>query len=331
MRYADGVRLASGLLVGAGVPAEHATRTASLLCLTDAWGVHSHGLFRLPSYLDRLRAGGVEADARMDVATDTGAAVVFDGGGGLGHWQAWHVAEEATTRAARHGVGLAGVRDSSHCGALGLYVHPALREGQLALVLSHGPAAMPPAGGSRALFSTSPIAAGVPRHDGPPAVVDLALSTVARGRIATAAARGEALQPGWALDAYGAPTTDAEAALAGMLAPLGGPKGAVLALVVEAFTAGLLGPNPSTLVADLFAPADHGRRQGLGHLVIAVDVELIGGVPARARLDDLAVAVEDAGSRVPGAARASPWDVPDDADLDLDAAVETRLRAWPVT
>lgn len=326
MRYAEGVRAAAGLLAGAGVPPEPAHRTAALLCLTDLWGIPSHGLFRLPFYLQRLRAGGITADAQLRVAADTGAAVVYDGGGGLGHWQTWAAAEEAAARAARHGVGLAGVRESSHCGALGLYTQPPLRRGQLTLVLSHGPAVMPPAGGSRPVLSTSPVAAGVPRPGGPPMIADLALSAVARGAVAAAAGRGEPLAPGLALDAAGAPTTDARAALDGMLAPIGGAKGAVLALVVEAFTAGLLGPCLSAEVADVFAADDAGRRQGVGHLLLAIDVAALAGGDGHARLARMAAAVEAAGGRVPGAGRVALEDVDDAAELRLDPAVEGHLR-----
>src|SRR5690606_23493529 len=111
------------------------------------------------------------------------------------------------------------VADSGHCGALGVYALDIARKGQIGLVFSNGPAALPPWGGTKALLSTSPIAAGIPLSPRP-AVVDLALSAVARGKVGAKARAGEPIPEGWALDREGRPTTDPREALTGMLAPL---------------------------------------------------------------------------------------------------------------
>jgi (2R)-3-sulfolactate dehydrogenase (NADP+) len=268
-------RQATELLTAAALPPERAAVTAHILVLADVWGVPSHGLMRLPYYLARLVAGGCRADAELTTVSDTGPVVAFDGGGGLGHWQLWSAAETARERCARYGVAAVSVADSSHCGALGTYVHPTLDAGQIALVFSNGPAVMPPWGGARPVLSTSPIAAGVPTTPDP-LVVDLATSTVARGKIAARAQSGEPLPEGWALAPDGTPTTDPQTALRGMLAPLGGAKGYALALLVETLTAGVVGPRPSTEVCDMFDSAHDARRQGISHLLIALDPDALG-------------------------------------------------------
>ncbi|MCP9968129.1 Ldh family oxidoreductase [Actinomadura madurae] len=322
-------RLAHDLLAGAGLAEERAETTARAITLADAWGIGSHGLFRLPYYLDRMAAGGHPPDAELKTRADTGPLVFLEGGGGLGHWQVAAAAETAVERSGRYGVAAVAVGDSGHCGALGVYALEIARAGRLGLVFSNGPAALPPWGGDRALLSTSPIAAGIPLSPRP-AVVDLALSTVARGKVGAKAKAGETLPEGWALDRAGRPTTDPREALAGMLAPLGGAKGYALAFMVEALTGGLVGPHLSRDVADPFAAGDRGRPQRIAHLVLALDPSLgdpeDGGAAARDRLADLADQVAAAGGRVPGTGRSAPGELGDDDEIEVDAAVLDDLR-----
>lgn len=333
LRTGEAFRLATRLLDAAGLTTQAAEQTARALVLADSWGVGSHGLMRLPFYLERLAAGGCRADAALRTVTDTGSLVVFDGEDGLGHWQLWRAAELARDRCADTGVAIAAVGRSSHCGSLGVYTIPALEAGLFALVFSNGPAVMPPVGGFQAVVSTSPIAAGIPCRPRP-AIVDLATSAVARGKIKAAAGRGDQLEPGWAFAADGRPTTDAEEALAGMLAPLGGPKGFALAFLVEALTGGMVGPALSTEVSDMFDSAEAARPQRIAHLVITVDPARLNsngegeGESAAQRLDQLAAAVTGAGGRVPGSRRILPAELDDAAELGVASAVEAELREW---
>jgi (2R)-3-sulfolactate dehydrogenase (NADP+) len=291
-------------------------------------GVGTHGLLRLPYYLRRILAGGYPARAELAVVTDTGPVLALDGGGGLGPWQLWHAAQAAAECGRRYGIAAVSVANSGHCGALGVYTVPGLEAGYLTLVFSHGPAFMAPWGSSDPLLSTSPLAAGIPAS-GRPVIVDMATSAVARGRIAARARRGEPLPPGWALDSAGRPTTDARAALAGLLSPLGGAKGFALALVVEALAAGLAGPQLSVDVTDMFAAGDAARPQGLGHLLIMIDPARFGQAPgdARARLDRLAVEVESHGGRRPGGGRRPPAELDPAAPLAVAADTLRELTA----
>jgi (2R)-3-sulfolactate dehydrogenase (NADP+) len=266
--------------------------------------------------------------------TDTGPLVTYDGEDGLGHWQVWRAAETARDRCAAAGVAVVAVGRSSHCGALGVYTLPLLAAGYVALVFSHGPAVMPPWGGSAPVLSTSPIAAGVPSKPRP-AIVDLATSAVARGKIAGHAQRGEPIPDGWAFTATGEPTTDPAAALRGMLAPLGGAKGYALAFLVEALTGGLVGPALSTDVADMLAAQDASRPQRISHLVVAFDPARLdigpdgpgspGGPP---RLDALAASVAAAGGRLPGSRRLLPDEVDEQATLRVAEPVLAEIGEW---
>lgn len=329
--------LGASVLRAAGVPAGNAARTADLLVAADVWGVGSHGLMRLPRYLARLAAGGLRADAELTAVRTTGPVAAFDGHDGLGHWQLWDAAMTAAERGARYGVAAVSVGNSSHCGALGLYTAPGLRRGLVSLVFSTGPAVMAAPRTSTPLLSTSPLAAGVPGAGGPGgpdagghAIVDLATSAVARGRIAAAARRGEPLPEGWAVDAAGTPTTDPQAALAGMLAPLGGAKGFALAFVVEALAGAAVGPSLATRVPDMFDPASDTAPQRIGHLVVTLDPALLdvdGHAPQR--LADLRAGIVAAGGRVPGASKPLPWDIEPDAPVRLADDLVAELRSWP--
>jgi (2R)-3-sulfolactate dehydrogenase (NADP+) len=322
--------LAMRLLQAAGLQAENASVSAEAIVLADVWGVGSHGLMRLPFYLERMLAGGYPPNAQLVTVSDTGPVVSLDGGGGLGHWQLSRGAEIAAERCDEFGIAAVGVGNSGHCGALGVYTLAALRAGYLALVFSNGPAVMPPWGGSQPLLSTSPLAAGIPSRP-QPAIIDLASSTVARGKIAEYAKRGQLLPEGWALDRKGRPTIEPTVALKGMLAPLGGAKGFALALLVEAMSGALVGPALSSDVTDMFAPEDATKPQRIGHLVITLNpakFDVQGGKEAQARLDELARRVEAAGGRLPGARRMLPEDLDLEAALPITRQLEDQLAEW---
>ena len=318
------------LVEAAGVPPARARRTADVLVLAELWGVASHGLLRLPHYLRRLGAGGSDPRAELVTVHDTGPLVVLDGGAGLGHWQVWEAAELVAARAKEHGIGLVAVGNSGHCGALGTYALPGMDERVLTLIFSNGPAVMPAWGGATPLLSTSPLAAGIPGLD-QTAIVDLATTSVARGKVAAHAASGTELPEGWALDSSGNPTTDPQAALHGMLAPLGGAKGYALALVVECLTGGLTGPHLSSDVADMFATEDDHRPQGIAHLLVSLDLTRLdgaadAGAPAQ-RIQRLFDAVTDDGGRVPGAHRAALREVGEGQVVRIPASVRADLDA----
>ena len=322
------LRLAADLLRAAGLGADQAETTALCIVLADVWGVGSHGLLRLPYYLRRMLAGGYPPQAELSTVSDTGPVLAMDGGGGLGHWQLWQAGQAAACRCGQYGIAAVSVANSGHCGALGVYTLPGLEAGYLTLIFSHGPAVMPPWGGTGPALSTSPLAAGVPAS-GRPVIVDMATTTVARGKIAALAREGKPLPPGWALDASGQPTTDAQAALAGMLSPLGGAKGFALALIVEALAAGLAGPRLSPEVTDMFAADDDTKPQGLGHLVITIDPARFAAEPGepQARLDQMAAGVRARGGRLPGAGRLLPAELDPLAPLAVAGDTRRELAA----
>jgi len=195
------------------------------------------------------------------------------------------------------------VCNSHHFGSAAYHLGPVAAAGMVGFAFGNSPAAMPAWGGKRALFGTNPIAAVFPRRAGAPVTIDLSLSEAARGKIMVAAQQGKEIPLGWALDAQGAPTTDAKAALAGMMLPAGGVKGAMLAMMVELMVCALTGAHFG-FEADSFFVAE-GNRPRIGQAFMAIDPGALAGNEVYfERVETLLAAMlEDEGVRVPGVRR----------------------------
>jgi len=266
--------LGVALLMANGVPAADAAVVAGCLIQADLRGVDTHGLALLPGYLLRIRQGFVDPAPHLVPERVATVAARLDGQNGLGFVVATAAMREALDLAAEHGVGVVGAYRSSHFGMAASYLLQAAEAGFVAIGMTNASPALPPHGGRAALFGTSPIAFGVP--DGSEGIVlDMSPAVAARGKIRRAARRGEAIPAGIALDAEGRETTDAQAALGGVVLPLGGPKGAGLALMMDVFAGVLTGAEFAGDVADRFGDD---RPQGTGHLFIALRKDLF--VPA---------------------------------------------------
>jgi LDH2 family malate/lactate/ureidoglycolate dehydrogenase len=277
---------ARALLAAHAMPEEDAQRSAACLVLADLRGVETHGLLRLPGYLDRIRKGLVDPKPALAPRRVTPVAASLDGGNGLGFVVGTRAMAEAIAMARESGIGIVSVRRSTHFGMAATYVLQALAAEMVALVFTNASRAMPPWGGREPLLGTSPLAAGVPGGKLAPFVLDMSPSIAARGKIRIAEKRGEKIPLGWALDAHGRPTTDPTAALAGVVLPIGGPKGSGLAMMMDIFGGVLSGAAYAGDVGDQYKAFD--RPQDVGHFFLAMRPDLF--VPmdeVRARMDVL--------------------------------------------
>ena len=203
--------------------------------------------------------------------------------------------------ASKNGLGLVAVTNSHHFGVAGHYVEAAARAGYVSLLFGNTPAAMPMVGGKKAIFGTNPLAAAFPTSSDP-LVIDMSLSAVARGKLLIAAKNGQAIPEGWALTAEGKPTTDPQEGLKGLMLPLGGDKGALLALIVELLVVGLSGSRFSYEADSFFDPK--GNRPRIGQLILTIDPGLAGASIFANRIQDfINVLSADAGTRLPGQRR----------------------------
>ena len=300
IRPKDAELLASAAFVAAGIAVDAAQATARALVQAEQDGLPSHGLARVPFYAAQVRTGKINAVARPKLDRK-GAVLRVDADHGLA-FPALEAAAQATRDIVRElGVAVVSIAHSHHFGVAGQAVEPFARDGFVALAMSNSPAAIAPWGGHAALYGTNPIAFACPRDSRAPLLIDLSLSHVARGKVMLAQKSGQPIPPGWALDAHGMPTTDADAAMSGTMLPSGVAKGAALALMVELLTAGLSGSNYAWQASSLFD--DVGPAPDLGHFILVIDPSHFApGFAARAEAMFAAIEAQD-GARLPGGRR----------------------------
>jgi LDH2 family malate/lactate/ureidoglycolate dehydrogenase len=280
------------LLVVNGVPDADGELIASCLVANDLRGIDTHGIARIPNYLERVRRGLVNPRAEIEVKRVTPVVAAVDGKNGFGFVVATRAMAEAIEMARTFGIGLCGVRRSSHFGAAGTYARQAIQAGFIGLVFTNASPGLPPWGSRTMLLGTSPLAVGVPGGRQGPFVLDMATTVAARGKIRKALRRGESIPEGWALDAEGRPTTDPAKALEGVLLPIGGPKGSGIAMWMDIFGGVLTGAAYGGEVGDLYKNLD--RPQSSGHVFMAIKPDLFVSLEEfRDRMDTLIQRVHD--------------------------------------
>jgi (2R)-3-sulfolactate dehydrogenase (NADP+) len=301
LSYSEILALANTGLQAAGINSKAAYETAQFLALAELDGLASHGLARVPQYAAHAKNGRIELDPKLRVRPFKTAAALVDARDGLAFPALRFATDLSVNLASKNGLGLVAVTNSHHFGVAGHYVEAAARAGYVSLLFGNTPAAMPMVGGTKAIFGTNPLAAAFPTS-GDPLVIDMSLSAVARGKLLVAAKNGQAIPEGWALTADGKPTTDPQEGLKGLMLPLGGDKGALLALIVELLVVGLSGSRFSYEADSFFDPK--GNRPRIGQLILTIDPGLAGASIFASRMQDfLQVLSADAGTRLPGQRR----------------------------
>ncbi|QQR38286.1 Ldh family oxidoreductase [Devosia rhizoryzae] len=260
-------RVATALLTAAGAPLAHARIQADSLVGAELRGHPSHGLQRLPRLLDRIERHLADPKARGVLSWRRPGSLHVDGQQGLGPVIAFAAIDTLLERVDDTGIALASVGNSNHLGMLALYVEAVARAGKICIALSTSEALVHPFGGTRAMLGTNPIAIGTPTG-GEPFVLDLATSLVSMGKIHDHALRAAPLPKGWALDDEGQPTTNAERAKRGSIAPFGGAKGYGLGLALELLVASLVG---SAFAPDVHGTLDSEHVANKGDVFIIID------------------------------------------------------------
>jgi (2R)-3-sulfolactate dehydrogenase (NADP+) len=322
--------LVAAALEAAGANPLMAASTARALVLAEAQGQGGHGLSRMGQYATHLRNGRVNGAAVPTVVSRKGSALLVDAQEGLAFPACDLAVAEAIALVRTQGVALVGIKNSHHCGVVVDHLRAVASAGMVGMGFSNSPAAMPAAGGRHAVFGTNPIAAVFPRRDADPLLIDLSLSEVARGKVMLAAKKGEPIPLGWALDAQGQPTTDAQAALSGSMLPLGAassPKGAMLALVVELLVTAVIGASFGFEADSFFV--DEGNRPHLGQVFVVVDPGALAGQSAYFdRIEVLLTEMlSDEGVRLPGARREASRRRAESAGLEVADSVVISLKA----
>jgi L-2-hydroxycarboxylate dehydrogenase (NAD+) len=249
-----------------------AAKVAELMTEADLTGVDAHGVFRLPSYVKRIKAGGTNPRPNIQVTRNAPAAALVDGDNGMGHLVMARTATTAIEIARETGFAWVGARMSNHAGAAGVYAALPLEHGMVGVYSVMGSANhMAPWGGVEMLLGTTPLAVGIPAGEEAPVVLDIATSVVSYGTIKSHLLQGRELPEGWMVNrADGQPLTDPKKSADGILLPIGGYKGSGLSLVLGLLAGPLNGAVFGGDVVDF--NADQTTVTNTGHFILAFDV-----------------------------------------------------------
>lgn len=255
-----------------GVPTADAHLLADSLVAAELWGHSSHGMLRLPWYVERLRSGAMQAVTQGALAQDSGAVAVIDGQDGIGQVLTMQAVHAGVERAKRFGVSAVAVRNSNHFGTAAYFTRESARQGCVAFLSTNASPAMAPWGGKVKAIGTNPWSIAAPAGRYGVAVMDIANTAVARGKIYLAAERGEDIPPTWAADEQGVPTTNAKDAIHGLILPMAGHKGYVISFMMDVLSGVLTG---SQFGSNIAGPYQADRKSGCGHLLLTINVEAL--------------------------------------------------------
>ncbi len=320
-------------LAAAGLPETDAAAVAALMVEADLVGADAHGIFRLPQYIRRIEGGAVNRTPNITVDRTAAATALVDGDNGMGHLVMSRAAAVAAELAQEAGVGWVGVRGSNHAGPASLYAAMPLAHGMIGVYSAVASANhMAPWGGTDALLGTNPLAIAIPAGDAPPVILDIATTVVSYGTVKNYALQGKPMPQGWMIDRQtGGPLTDSARSGEGVLLPIGGYKGAGLALVLGLLAGTLNGAGVGRAVVDF--NADDTTPTNTGHFILALDVRrfvdpALFATAVVAHLDELRASALLPGTdaiRLPGEERARRWEARSKDGIPIVPALTTVL------
>jgi len=291
------------ILQKVGVSREDAVLLTDSLIEANLRGVDTHGITRmLCVYVERIRKGVMSAKSNLVVVREKASTALIGCHNSIGQVGAARAMEMAIGKAKQTGVAFTAVAHSNHYGMAAYWAMMALPHGMIGFSSTNAPATVAPTGGCTPMFGTNPLAVAIPAGQEQPFVLDMATTVVSRGRIVLHAKQDKPLEPGWAFDERGVPTTDPRAALKGLLAPIGGYKGYGISLAVDFLCGVLTGSNygthfPGFLADNMIDPTD------VGSVFAAVNVESFIDLPEFTAAIDKAIREIKTSTRVEGVKR----------------------------
>ncbi len=316
--------LALQALTAAGASAAQALPVAMSIRAAERDGMRSHGLLYLPIYVQHVTCGKVDGQAQPQTERPRAGIILVDAAHGFAH-PAIDTGLPVLVDAAREsGIATMTVRRSYNCGLLGHHAERLAANGLIGLCFTHAPASISPVGGKVPVIGTNPFALGVPDGRGAARfVIDQSASVVAKSEVLLRARKGQPIPEGWALDAQGQPTTDAEAALKGSMLPTGGVKGFGVGLMVEVLASAFAGSMASREASPFSGPA--GGPPATGQCFIAIDPEAAAAGFAD-RIEGLAAAISgQEGARLPGERRIAARARTEAEGVEVDDALMAQL------
>lgn len=226
-------RFVAGIIQDAGCNEDHAEVMADCLVQTNLWGIDSHGVIRIPEYLERFRSGAMNPRPQVRTVRTGGGLEVLDADNSAGYIAGRAAMLRAIEVARSSAIAGVGIINSNHCGATALYARMAAAEGMVGIAMTNVAPNMVMPGVNTPITGNNPVAVAIPTFGEFPFALDISLSAVAGGKLLVAAKNGEKIPLGWATDKEGQPTTDAQAGFDGYLLPMGAHKGFGLSLMVD--------------------------------------------------------------------------------------------------
>jgi LDH2 family malate/lactate/ureidoglycolate dehydrogenase len=259
------------MLIKAGFDSKDAEIISDTLIFAELRNVKSHGIVRLPTYIERMEKGLINQSAQMKFTNNTAAAVtMLDADNGMGQVAGYKAMKQTLSIAKIYGIGMTAVKNSNHFGVASYYSMMALEDNMIGIVMSNSSPAIAPFGTKTPLLGTNPLTVAVPAKNGKPIVLDMSMSTVARGRIRMCALQSKEMPMDWGLDTEGNPTSDPNEALKGSLVPIGGVKGSGLSLIVDLLT-GIL--TNTAMTGEVKTVTDMSGPSKTSHIFLAIDIE----------------------------------------------------------
>lgn len=306
---------------GAGKKAAHSLAEATLDA--EACGQAAVGLSHFFDYIDSLQAGRIDGRAKPQITKVRPALFHGDAKGGMAHLGVDRALPKLIKAARKYGIAAFMQNNAYTCGSLGFHAVRLAEKGLIGLAFTNGPALIAGGGAVKPVYCTNPMAFAAPVKGAAALLIDQSSSATAFVNVRSAANEGLAIPPGWAVDKDGKPTTNAKAAMEGALLAFGGARGGNVALMVEVMAGGLASANWS-----LDAPSilEGGLNTGSGLTVIAIDPDAVDKDFAKRLAAQLTRLSGDFGVHIPGRAKAEARAKAELGGLELDPALEKRLR-----
>ena len=261
--------LVTQIFTRVGMDEADARLLADSLVFADLRGVHSHGVLRVPEYVEKLTVNGVNPQGKPHIVRAFGGCVVVDGDNSMGQIGMDFAMREVIQRAEEHGIAAAAIRGSNHSGAMAYFAIQALPHDMIGIATTNALPTMAPWGGMDKIVGINPLGMAIPAGEELPIVHDAAFSGSSHGKIRIHQQKGLDIPVGWALDKHGNPTTDPAAALEGLLLPIGEFKGVALAMIMGVLSSMLSGAAYGLELGNM---VDGPRAGQDGHFVAAIKV-----------------------------------------------------------
>lgn len=270
-----------------------ANTVAGSLVEADLRGIHSHGVLRVPDYVGKLRHEGVDPVGRPRIAKEFGNLAVVDGGNNLGQIGLMFAAQWSIAKAKEAGIAFAAVSNSNHAGTMEYFARRALAEDMIGICGTNALPTMAPWGGKDKLVGINPLGVAIPGGSEGDFVLDIAFGETAHGKIRVFAQKGEPIPETWAYDADGNSTTDAVAALEGLIRPVGGHKGVGMGMAVGMLSALISGSGYGTETGNMVDGPFPGRDS---QFFVAINVAALQDIDdVRGRSDKILSQIKQSG------------------------------------